>query len=215
MTRGGPEDLAALVHELRSPVAALDAIAAAYREIDRAGRRELVSLVLAACAAVARVVREASATSLRREPVDPAALARQAAAAARLGGALVSVEAEDGLPLLHADPVRLRQALDNLLRNASLHGGEGPIRVEARRGEGGTVELSVSDTGPGLPAEEIERIFEPGVRLVPGGEGEGLGLAIVREIVQAHGGTVTAISPPGGGARFTISLPSSAPAAPQ
>ena len=96
-----------------------------------------------------------------------------------------------GRPLVvDADPVRLRQVLDNLIANALTHAGSGrpvTVRVTATRDD---VEIAVSDAGRGIPPSELARIFEPGVRLGADTAGSGLGLALSRAIVEAHGGTI-------------------------
>jgi K+-sensing histidine kinase KdpD len=111
------------------------------------------------------------------------------------------------LPLVKADFVLLEQALSNLLVNAAVHTPPGtPIEVTARIDDR-RLALEVADRGPGLPAADVERIFElfhraPNAK--PGGTG--LGLAIVKGFVEAQGGKVSAANRPGGGALFTISL---------
>jgi len=108
--------------------------------------------------------------------------------------------------------VRLTQALNNLLLNAARYTpARGRIVVRARAEPGG-VTLLVSDTGIGIPAEQLESIFEMFTRLPrsggPADGGLGVGLAVVREVVQSHGGDVRATSPgPGQGSTLTIWLP--------
>jgi two-component system OmpR family sensor kinase len=117
----------------------------------------------------------------------------------------------DGPARLLGDQARLRQAVDNLLDNARVHTPPGtPVRVavEATDAE---VLLSVTDEGPGLSPEVADRLFERFYRGDPARSrdtgGAGLGLSIVAAIVEAHGGTVTASSPDGGGSRFGVRLP--------
>ncbi|HEY4620216.1 MAG TPA: ATP-binding protein, partial [Gaiellaceae bacterium] len=163
---------------------------------------------LAACRGIERVVGDAAVGSVRLEEVDVGRLVRESVAAAALSGASVRQSISSGLPRIDADPLRLRQALDNLLANAVTHsppGGE--VVVSARVGEG-EILLSVSDKGGGIPVEEQERILEPGVRLDTSRPGSGLGLAVARAIAEAHGGTLTVQSAPGRGATFTLALPS-------
>lgn len=201
--------LAILVHEVRSPVAALAAIAETYRDnrLETTARRPLVELAIAACRGIERLVSDAAVASVRLEKVDIHRLVDEAVTAAVLGGGNVRAEVDVGLPSLHADPFRLRQALDNLVLNALRHAGSSEeVLVRAGRA-GAIVQLSVADHGPGVPLDEQERIFEAGVRLDTGGRGSGLGLAVARAIAEAHGGTLTVESVPGEGATFTIALP--------
>ncbi len=112
---------------------------------------------------------------------------------------------------LSADPARLTQVIRNLVRNAVTHTAPAG-RIQVRAGaRGDHLEIDVTDDGPGIPPEELERIFERFHRLGQGRTrdtgGSGLGLAIARAIVEAHGGTVVALSPPGGGATFRVLLP--------
>ena len=111
------------------------------------------------------------------------------------------------------DPNRLEQALQNLVANAIRHtppGGTVTVRAAAR---GDRLVLSVEDTGPGISAEHLPRIFDRFYKVdesrasTDTSYGSGLGLSIVRAIVTRHGGTVTASNVEGGGARFEIQLP--------
>ncbi len=121
---------------------------------------------------------------------------------------------------IDADPVRLRQVVHNLVKNAqeAVEGREGAeIRVATRpwrpRGQERLfVEITFEDNGPGLQEEQIGRLFEPYVTTKE--RGTGLGLAIVKKIVEEHGGYIRAGNRPGGGARITVRLPVSRQAAP-
>ncbi len=201
--------LAVLVHEVRSPVAALSAIAEAIADKSLEGpeRLELARLVISACRGIERVVRDAATASVRLERVDVGALVRQVAAAAALAGTRVEPSVAADLPRITADPLRLRQALDNLVANALIHAGSDGEVIVSATSSGTYVLLSVSDSGSGVPLMEQERIFEAGVRLDPDRAGSGLGLAIARAIVEAHGGKLTLTSIPDEGATFTIALP--------
>jgi signal transduction histidine kinase len=113
---------------------------------------------------------------------------------------------------LSGDPIRLTQALGNLIENALKYAGEGGwVRVDVGPPLFGSYELAVTDSGPGIPLDVLPRIFERYFRVegrVSGGPGGmGLGLAIARAIVLAHGGQLTAESPRGSGARFVLRLP--------
>ena len=204
-----PPRLAVLVHEVRSPVAALSAIAETFADEDLEGpaRLELVHLAIAACRGIERVVIDAAVASIHLERVDVGALAHQAAAAASLVGTRVQTEIALDLRRVSADPVRLRQALDNLIGNALTHAGPDPNVVVRVSSDVMSVHLSVQDFGVGVPVADQERIFEGGVRLEPGRAGSGLGLAIARAIALGHGGELTLRSIPGEGATFTIVLP--------
>jgi PAS domain S-box-containing protein len=120
----------------------------------------------------------------------------------------VDLEVEPGAEVVMADPDRIDLALSNLLTNAVRHGPPGrPVQVRARRVDGG-VRIEVQDDGPGIAAEYQPRLFEKFYR-VPGSApgGAGLGLSIVRDVVEAHGGKVGVQSAPGAGATFWIELP--------
>jgi signal transduction histidine kinase len=202
------ERIALLVHEVRSPTAALAAIATALEEteVDDESLRAFIGLALAACRGIERVVGDAALGPLDLDEVDVGDVARSAVAAAALTGAHVECAVAAGSLVVEGDALRLRQALDNLVANAVTHGGwGGEIRVDARN-DGDTVLLSVSDDGVGVAPEHQERIFEPGVRLDPSRPGSGLGLAVARAIVESHGGRITVESCPGEGATFTIAL---------
>jgi two-component system sensor histidine kinase BaeS len=112
--------------------------------------------------------------------------------------------------MVSGDPYRLRQVVTNLLSNAAKFtppGGRVTLRV-GRDGNDAVVE--VTDTGPGVPAEEQPLIWDRFYRGSAGrmAAGTGIGLAVVKELASAHGGSVTLDSPPGGGARFTVRIPS-------
>ncbi len=201
--------LAVLVHEVRSPVAALSAIAETVgaQLADHSARSELVRLALAACQGIERIVLDAAVASVRPEVVDLAALARESVGSFAIRAAPVGAEVDDDPLLVSGDPVRLRQALDNLIANALAHGGPAePVTVRATKVEDAVV-VVVTDRGRGIPADELVRIFELGVRLDDSAPGSGLGLALTRAIVEAHGGALGVESRPGEGSTFTISLP--------
>jgi PAS domain S-box-containing protein len=120
----------------------------------------------------------------------------------------VDLEIEPGAEVVTADPDRIDLALTNLIANAVRHGPPGrPVRVRALRSDG-AVRIEVRDDGPGIAPEYHARLFEKFYR-VPGSTpgGAGLGLSIVRDVVEAHGGRVGVQSAPGAGATFWIELP--------
>ncbi len=117
----------------------------------------------------------------------------------------VSVRADGGPRTIsgHYDP--LRRAFGNLMRNASeAMGGCGSIEI-AVNGDGQGLVVTLADHGPGIPAELRQRVFEP--YFTTKQDGTGLGLALVRHTIEAHGGTLTVFETPGGGATFSIVLP--------
>jgi two-component system, OmpR family, sensor histidine kinase BaeS len=153
---------------------------------------------------------EAGALSLEREPVDLGHLASDLAAGFRAqadaAGVTLSVEASEDV-IADVDPERLRQVLVNLLANAlraTPRGGR--IDIGIARGPTGEVTLTVTDTGSGMDADELDRIFERFYRSAAS-RGSGLGLPIARELVRAHGGRIEASSRPGAGTTMRVHLP--------
>jgi len=118
-------------------------------------------------------------------------------------------ESDEGLPALDADPRHLRRAVKNLLENAARHCHK--VVVVRREAREGTLRISVCDDGPGIPPDQRQLVLEPFARLDQsrdrGSGGVGLGLAIVREIAGAHGGTLEVGDAPEGGAAFTLVWP--------
>jgi signal transduction histidine kinase len=128
-------------------------------------------------------------------------------------GCTVQVDCSAGI-VGHWDRFRIEQVLTNLLSNAARYSGRGRVHVQlGYAGEG--IELRVSDEGPGVPAEDRERIFQPFERAGAnsGTAGLGLGLHIVRQIVEMHGGSIHVEDAAGGGACFVVRLPLSEPRA--
>jgi signal transduction histidine kinase len=131
----------------------------------------------------------------------------------------IVVEVDPAVGLAVFDPTRVEQVMTNLLGNAiRFTKPGGTLRVVAAHTgatDGERVEVAVIDQGPGVPPADRERIFEPfvqGADAVPG-QGLGLGLAICRRIVEAHGGEISVRDEPGGGSRFVFTLPVAAKAA--
>jgi signal transduction histidine kinase len=137
---------------------------------------------------------------------------------ARRCGVAIRSSVDIGAEVLYADSRRLEQALENLVANALRHtpaGGDVELRADAREG---AVLLSVSDSGRGIPSEHVPFVFDRFYKVDPARAGErpvgsGLGLSIVKAIVERHGGTISLISDPGVATVFTIRLPLTAPAA--
>ncbi|SFI15571.1 Alginate biosynthesis sensor protein KinB [Pseudomonas guineae] len=116
-------------------------------------------------------------------------------------------EAEEDLPLLQVDPLQIERVLDNLIGNALRHSHPGgTVQLRARRRDD-RVELSVTDNGEGIPFRQQARIFEPFVQVSRKKGGAGLGLALCKEIVQLHGGSIGVKSRVGQGTQFYVLLP--------
>jgi signal transduction histidine kinase len=147
---------------------------------------------------------------IERSAVAPGKLVRDAVTVMR--GDLdfrrrgVTVHVDEGLPEVQGDPGKLTQVLVNLLRNAVQATASGQaVRIEATRGDAGGVVLAVEDEGPGVPEGLKERIFEPFVS-TKGDQGMGMGLYMVRLVVESHGGRVACRAGARGGTRFEIAL---------
>ena len=123
-------------------------------------------------------------------------------------GFKLKAKAQSGLPLVNVDPRQIHHVFSNLISNAAKHSKFGDTIVVAAQPRKGFVRFSVADSGPGIPKEYQSKLFERFFRL-PGSdrEGVGLGLAITREIVTAHGGSVGLNSSPGQGSEFYFDLP--------
>jgi signal transduction histidine kinase len=123
----------------------------------------------------------------------------------------LSLDLEDNLPPVNIDWQRVNQVMHNLLENAVAHTGRGKTITVAAAKQGDWVEISVSDTGEGIPAVDLSNIFERFYRVdrsrARATGGSGLGLTIARRLVEAHGGKITVQSELGKGSRFTFTLP--------
>jgi len=128
---------------------------------------------------------------------------------ARDRGVTIATDVGKGNLRVAGDATKITWALSNLIANALRYSPRGGVVTLAAETDDGTVRVSVADTGPGIPAAAQERIFERFVQGADSGEpgAAGLGLAIVRDIVQAHGGRIFLDSEVGRGSRFTLELP--------
>ncbi|MFK4104413.1 sensor histidine kinase [Streptomyces sp. NPDC019531] len=157
---------------------------------------------------------DAGTLRLHREPVRCDELLQQVTAAHRVAAGVARVELRtdvDDEPWLDADPVRMRQALGNLVSNALRHTPpDGSVTVSARR-DGDDVVLAVADTGTGIAPDDLPHVFDRFWRAEKSRSrrtgGSGLGLPIVRHLVAAHGGTAEVTSEPGTGSVFSLRLP--------
>ncbi|MFE3173333.1 sensor histidine kinase [Amycolatopsis sp. NPDC059090] len=211
-----------VAHELRTPLATirgwLEATQDGISQLDD----DLVASLLEEAVHLQHIVddlqdlalADAGALRVHPEPIDANTLLTHLAAAhaprAETAGVQLSVPPMEN-PAITADPVRLRQALDNLVSNAIRHTPPGGlVTVTASQRENDAI-FEVTDTGTGISPEDLPRVFDRFWRADPSRSrisgGSGLGLAIVRKLTEAHGGEVTATSTPGEGTTFTLRFP--------
>lgn len=227
--RSHAELIATVAHELRSPLTSVKGFTRTLlrkwsRFTDEQKQMMLetvdndadrIARLIAELLDIARI--DSGRLELRRQPVDVATAVGRHVHARIAAGQDVDrflVRIEHPLPDLWADPDKIDQVLGNLLENAVRH-GEGTVTIEvapatAKDDKKGTA-VTVSDEGPGIPEESLSRVFTRFWRGSKRG-GTGLGLYIVKGIVEVHGGTITVGRGPGGGAEFRFVLPVGAPA---
>ena len=209
--------LADVTHELRTPLAVIRARVEGLRDGLYEGDEHL-ALIEEETTVLARLLddlqllsnAEAGALRLHRERTAPEDLVEAAVAAhgpvASTAGVELRPLVEPALPTVDVDPVRIGEVLTKLLTNAVRHTpAGGSVTVSATR-DGDRVAFAVTDTGTGIPADELEHVFERFSRSAES-RGSGLGLAIARSLVRAHGGEISAASEPGRGATFRFTLP--------
>jgi two-component system NtrC family sensor kinase len=177
-----------------------DSLREIVQQVDRA--RDITSNLLNLARKREPVIQQ---VDLNRVIRDMAALV---AKEARTKNTQVILELQDGLPPLYSDGPLLRQVILNLLNNArQAVQAEGSISISTVLLEGERVRITITDTGPGIPAEHLPRVFAPFFTTKPPGAGTGLGLAISQGIIHLLGGEIAAASRVGEGATFTITLP--------
>ena len=211
---------AVLAHEIRNPLASIKGTAEILKDDLRPGDRkyEFLEILVKESERLNRVV-EDFLRMARPQPV----IMGNCDLMAELNNVITLVSAEArkrevrlelkpaALPVIEGDPEKLRQAFLNIILNglqATPPDGSVTITVsleEAKASGPGSIELSFSDTGPGIEADKMERIFEPFYTSKEGGTG--LGMAITRKIIEGHGGRIEVMSEPGAGADFRIHLP--------
>ncbi|WP_435256015.1 ATP-binding protein [Streptomyces althioticus] len=232
--RSHAELIATVAHELRSPLTSVKGFTATllakWERFTDDQKRLMLETVDADADRVTRLIAElldisridSGRLEVRRQPVDiGAAVGRhiQAHVAAGQSPDRFLLRVQHPLPALWADPDKIDQVLSNLLENAVRH-GEGTVTIDItpsasprdrEHAEPAATSVTVSDEGPGIPEESMNRVFTRFWRGSKRG-GTGLGLYIVKGIVEAHGGTITVGRAPGGGAEFRFTLPVAAPA---
>jgi signal transduction histidine kinase len=229
--RSHAELIATVAHELRSPLTSVKGFTATllakWERFTDDQKRLMLETVDADADRVTRLIAElldisridSGRLEVRRQLIDVgAAVGRhiQAYVAAGQPADRFLVRVEQPLPALWADPDKIDQVLSNLIENAVRH-GEGTVTIDVtpaaspREGEDAGTSVTVSDEGPGIPEESMNRVFTRFWRGSKRG-GTGLGLYIVKGIVEAHGGAITVGRAPGGGAEFRFTLPVGTPA---
>lgn len=215
------DDFVAMVgHELRNPLAAICNAAHILQEADPAGHAAAVQVVARQSQHLARVAHDLLDLSrigrhklvLQTGPVELQTVVAAAVETAQCliarRGQTLSVELPGAPMWLMGDAVRLSQMLSNLLDNAAKYTpAGGQIWISART-IAGRIEIAVRDTGIGIPADKLAAVFDLFAQLDSSAGGLGLGLALVRDLAERHGGTVEATSVgPGMGSQFTVRLP--------
>jgi len=210
---------AGVAHEVNTPLTGVASFARLLMEEipEEDPRRRLVEKIERQAFRASRLV--GSLLDLARgrprdlTPLDPAALAREAASALEdelaARGLGLEVAVPEGLPQVTGHADALVQVLVNLLKNgmeAACVSSDGQLGLAVRAEDGG-VFFDVADNGPGMTEEQAGRVFEPFFSTKTAQGGTGLGLAIARDIIRAHGGTLSVESAPGRGSRFSVRLP--------
>ncbi len=214
--------MADIAHELRTPLAVVQGRIEGL--LDGVYPRDDAQLgeVLEETRLLARLVEdlgtlaqsERGTLGLQKEPTDLAVLfgdaVRSLASEAAARGVTVEVDDSTDLPLVEVDPLRIREVLTNLVANAIRHSNGGAAVSVAAERRADRVAVRVRDTGPGIAADELPRIFD---RFHKGerSHGSGLGLPIARNLVRAHGGEIVVESEVGRGTTVTFTLPVPAP----
>ncbi len=210
--------LADVSHELRTPLTVIQGNLEALLDGVYPADAEHLQLLLDETRILERLIddlrtltlAEAGSLVLHREPTDLGALLTDVAASYRSqadqAGIALTVTVADDLSPLKIDPARIREVVANLLTNALRHTPrDGKVDLSAQL-SGDRVEVTVHDTGTGIPADQLDRIFDRFYRS-PDSPGSGLGLPIARSLVEAHGGSIGATSELGMGTTIRVTLP--------
>jgi signal transduction histidine kinase len=213
-------------HDLKTPLTAIQGFAQAILDgaaTDDEARRHAASVIYAEADRLHRLVEDlldlaridAGQMAFSIAPVDLAAIIQSVTERLSLKASRKAIRLEGRvgtLPPIAGDGDRLAQVITNLLDNAIKHAPSNGLVTVTGEVQGGWLLVHVDDNGPGIPPDELSRIFERFYQVDKSRRGDesrgvGLGLAISREIVQAHGGRLSAQSVPGSGSRFTMRLP--------
>ncbi len=224
LDRAKSEFIATASHELRSPLTSVKGFVELLANSPQGmseRQQEFVSIILRSTDRLVDLVNdlldvaglEAAQVEIRPRAVDVREIIVELAElmGPRLAakGQSLSLELSPALPLARADPVRLRQILQNLLTNAHLYTpDDGHLQISAAT-RAGQVQVSVADTGPGMTPQQLEHIYDRFYRAqdVQSAPGTGLGLSIVKSLMDLHGGTIEVDSEVGAGTTFRISIP--------
>ena len=213
--------IGAVSHDLRTPLATIKVASSTFldrsSDLSPGDADELHSLIDLQADRLTRLVNslldmtriQSGTLEVRRGPRCLRDIVGEALAELQssLADRQVDVVIPDALPFVDVDPLLISQVLANLVDNANRHGPPGtPVTVSATMPGPERLRVSVTDQGPGVPVAEREAIFEKFVRFDTGGR-SGLGLAIAKAFVEAHGDRIWVEGAPGGGARFVFTLP--------
>ncbi|HBZ72396.1 MAG TPA: hypothetical protein DEP35_22730 [Deltaproteobacteria bacterium] len=205
-----------VAHELKNPLTPLRFAVQRLAENARADEKELLEIIDGESARIEQMAREFSTLGRLPEgppaPVDLGELVESLVKGTVPPTVAARVDRPADLPLVTGHYEPLRRAFQNLVLNAcdacAAQGGGGSITVALRKAANGSapaVEVVIADTGVGIPADQLARVFEP--YFTTKKHGTGLGLAIVRQTIHDHGGSVSVASEPGRGTAFTVTLP--------
>lgn len=216
--------LVGVAHDMRSPLAGIIGFARILEELDSVSsdpmaveavrfigsESQRLSDLVSQLVDLGRV--DLGETTLDLEMLDLAKLAVQVvdAARGRFPAHRFAVKANEPVNI-EGDMLRLHRVVANLVENAAIHGPTGGLVTVEVTSDGGEVLITVSDRGAGIPNAERDRIFERFVRLDGSTAGTGIGLYLVKALVDAHGGKISVSDAPGGGARFEVRLPTGSP----
>lgn len=212
-----------IAHELRTPLSLILGHAEAVHDGVLPPTRENFEIIRDEATRLEHLINDlrtlsladAGELSMQMQIVEPQRLIQEVASLyqyqSQRKNIAFSVDVAPSLPTIEVDPGRMTQVLTNILDNAIRHTPQGGTILLSAKETGDQVELAIQDGGPGLRAEDLDRIFERFYRADPsrqrGDGGSGLGLAIAKSIVQAHGGQLSAESEPGNGLKVRVLLP--------